>query len=45
MTAGLNNNAQRTPRLRPSEPNAPLTWGLRLFVEPHFRLEFIDEVV
>ena len=27
-----------------SEPGAPLTWGLRLFVEPHFRLEFIHDV-
>jgi len=27
-----------------SEPTAPLVWGLRLFVEPHFKIEFIHEV-
>jgi len=27
-----------------SEASAPLVRGLRLFVEPHFRLEFIHEV-
>ncbi len=27
-----------------SEPTAPLIWGLRLFIEPHFSLEFIHEV-
>lgn len=32
------------PERPTSEPSAPLTWGLRLFVEPHFRLEFIHEV-
>lgn len=33
---------------RPEHPTweigAPLAWGLRLFVEPHFRLQFIHEV-
>lgn len=32
------------PERPTSESSAPLTWGLRLFVEPHFRLEFIHEV-
>ena len=32
------------PERSTSEPGAPLTWGLRLFVESHFRLEFIHEV-
>ena len=32
------------PEWPTSEPSAPLTWGLRLFVEPHFNLEFIHEV-
>lgn len=27
-----------------SEATVPLTWGLRLFVEPHFRLEFIHGI-
>gem|GEM_PF-3248319 len=27
-----------------SEEGVALTWGLRLFVEPHFRVEFIHEV-
>lgn len=27
-----------------SEPSVPLVWGLRLFIEPHFRVEFIHEV-
>jgi hypothetical protein len=27
-----------------SEPSVTLVWGLRLFVEPHFRVEFIHEV-
>ena len=27
-----------------SEQAAPLAWGLRLFVEPHFKVEFIHEV-
>jgi hypothetical protein len=26
-----------------SIPDVPLVWGLRLFVEPHFRLEFIHD--
>jgi hypothetical protein len=32
------------PERPTSEPSTPLTWGLRLFVDPHFRLEFIHEV-
>ena len=32
------------PERPTSEPTAPLVWGLRLFVEPHFRIEFIHEV-
>jgi hypothetical protein len=32
------------PERPTSEPSAPLTWGLRLFVEPHFRIEFIHEI-
>lgn len=27
-----------------SEPSAPLVWGMRLFLQPHFRIEFIHEV-
>lgn len=26
-----------------SEPTAPLVWGLRLFVEPHFAIELIHD--
>lgn len=32
------------PERPTSEPSAPLTWGLRLFIEPHFQMEFIHEV-
>ena len=32
------------PERPTSEPSVPLTWGLRLFVEPHFSLEYIHEV-
>lgn len=32
------------PERPTSEPSAPITWGLRLFVEPHFGLELIHEV-
>lgn len=31
------------PEMPTSETTAPLSWGLRLFVDPHFRLEFIHE--
>jgi hypothetical protein len=27
------------------EPNAPLSWGVRLFIEPHFHIEFIHELI
>jgi hypothetical protein len=32
------------PERPTSEPSVPLTWGLRLFIEPHFALEYIHEV-
>jgi hypothetical protein len=32
------------PERPTSEPTAPLAWGLRLFVEPHFTVEYIHEV-
>jgi hypothetical protein len=32
------------PEQATSEPAPPLTWGVRIFVEPHFRVEFIHEV-
>jgi hypothetical protein len=32
------------PERPTSEPAAPLAWGLRLFVEPHFTVEYIHEV-
>ncbi|MHA3772212.1 hypothetical protein ACXR0O_11820 [Verrucomicrobiota bacterium sgz303538] len=32
------------PERPTAEASAPLVWGLRLFVEPHFRIEFIHEV-
>ena len=32
------------PERPTSETSVALTWGLRLFIEPHFRLEFIHEV-
>ena len=32
------------PERPTSEANVALVWGLRLFVEPHFRVEFIHEV-
>ena len=31
------------PERPTSEPTAPLVWGLRLFIEPHFAIEFIHE--
>ena len=31
------------PERPTSEVKTPLTWGLRLFIEPHFRIEFIHE--
>jgi hypothetical protein len=32
------------PERPTSETTAPLAWGLRLFVEPHFKLEYIHEI-
>ena len=32
------------PERPTSEATAPIVWGLRLFLEPHFRIEFIHEV-
>jgi hypothetical protein len=32
------------PERPTSESTAPLTWGLRLFIEPHFTLEYMHEV-
>ena len=32
------------PERPTSEPTAPLTWGLRLFIEPHFTVEYMHEV-
>lgn len=32
------------PTLPTSEMSAPPVWGLRLFIEPHFKVEFIHEV-
>ncbi len=32
------------PERPTSETSVALTWGLRLFIAPHFRLEFIHEV-
>jgi len=31
------------PERPTSESSVPLAWGLRLFVEPHFRIEYIHE--
>ena len=31
------------PERPTSEPNTPLEWGMRLFIESHFRIEFIHE--
>jgi hypothetical protein len=32
------------PERPTSEPSTPLTWGLRLFIEPHLAVEYIHEV-
>jgi hypothetical protein len=32
------------PERPTSEASGPLHWGLRLFVKPHFRVEFISEI-
>jgi hypothetical protein len=32
-----------SPRVPTSEPSAPLSWGLRLIIDPHLRMERIHE--